>query len=99
MKLKWISYKNTLLGAISVSTKHLYPISMDYKTLMFISGTGLGFHWLDLHEDGGADIDVVEEHQKYFLCDRFGANGSMTLQIICSEHGLWRSNDTLSFEL
>ena len=71
MKLKWISYKNTLLGAIAVATKHLYPISTDYKSLMFLSGTGLGFHWLDLQEDEeeDVDIDIVEQHQKYFSCD------------------------------
>ena len=42
MKLKWISYKNTLLGTIAGATKHLYPIGLGYKDLMFISGLGLG---------------------------------------------------------
>jgi len=72
MKLKWISYKNTLLGAIAVATKHLYPISTDYKSLMFLSGIGLGFTWLDLEDDeDGEDgvVDIVEMHQKYFSCD------------------------------
>merc|ERR1719474_2553722 len=77
MKLKWISYKNTLLGAIAVATKHLYPISTDYKSLMFLSGIGLGFTWLDLEdddededgEDQNAELDVVEMHQNYFSCD------------------------------
>jgi len=61
MKLKWISYKNTLLGAIAGATKHLYPISLDYKTLMFISGCGLGFNWLDVDHEGDDDDDEEDD--------------------------------------
>eukprot|EP00484_Ammonia_sp_Unknown_P009373 CAMPEP_0197072696 /NCGR_PEP_ID=MMETSP1384-20130603/210226_1 /TAXON_ID=29189 /ORGANISM="Ammonia sp." /LENGTH=882 /DNA_ID=CAMNT_0042511517 /DNA_START=33 /DNA_END=2683 /DNA_ORIENTATION=- len=67
MKLKWISYKNTLLGTIAGGTAHLYPIRLDYKDLMFISGLGLGFHWVDfayLHRDGDDDDDEEEEEEE-----------------------------------
>ena len=67
-KLQWISYKNTLLGSIAVGTKHLYPISLDYKTLMFISGLGLSFSWYD-QSLLISDNNIINEHMSLFLGD------------------------------
>jgi len=69
MKLKWISYKNSLLGALSVATKHLYPVSLSYNMLMFVSGLGFGFHWLELDEDEVDDNDIIDQHLKFLGCD------------------------------
>eukprot|EP00485_Elphidium_margaritaceum_P006874 CAMPEP_0202700858 /NCGR_PEP_ID=MMETSP1385-20130828/14013_1 /ASSEMBLY_ACC=CAM_ASM_000861 /TAXON_ID=933848 /ORGANISM="Elphidium margaritaceum" /LENGTH=684 /DNA_ID=CAMNT_0049358143 /DNA_START=19 /DNA_END=2073 /DNA_ORIENTATION=- len=66
-RLQWISYKHTLIGTISAGSMHLYPVKLDYKTLMFISGMGLDFHWLDVEvddDDEDEDDDDVAEAKK-----------------------------------
>eukprot|EP01084_Bolivina_argentea_P054746 100392_1 len=61
MKLKWMSYKNTLFGCIAVGSKHLYPISLDYKSVNFICNT---FHWV---RDIATAENVIEEHMKLYF--------------------------------
>ena len=86
--------KNTLLGAIST----------DYESMAFLSGTRSGFHWLDLHEVGGDEVDAIGEHQRYFLCDDMLVDDALYffVAVFCSRNSpldrtVMASFDSLSF--